>query len=278
MPNYQSIIIGKGKPLIFLPAFGFSGKEGLNIADALSNTYECHLLDLPGIGKSEGIKGKVSIHDIAIWLKQYVDQCRFDAITLIGHSMGGAVAMCFASIFSENVEKLVLLDQGHIIIPRFPTKEFGVFGYLLPIISVLERTIGKPFVKLLHKFYIHIENNGTKELFQDELKEFCQRFHVEESDYIREALKEDVVFTQEGLRLYFGYYRLNLPQLLQQITSPCLLIYASYINYDPERATKTKEAVKRLVTKNNVTLLKLDSHHYVHWSGEECLKNMKKFL
>ncbi|MGP4108552.1 alpha/beta fold hydrolase [Virgibacillus sp. L01] len=74
MGKYHSVIIGQGKPLIFLPALGFSGNEGLNIAESLAGSYECHLLDLPGLGKSDGLKGSVSMLDIASWVKQYADQ------------------------------------------------------------------------------------------------------------------------------------------------------------------------------------------------------------
>ncbi|UOQ84752.1 alpha/beta fold hydrolase [Gracilibacillus salinarum] len=88
MENYHSTIIGKGEPLIFLPATGFPGIEGLNIAEYLSDTYECHLVDLPGIGKSEGISDKVTVAKIAQWIKVYIDHHQIDQAVFVGHSLG----------------------------------------------------------------------------------------------------------------------------------------------------------------------------------------------
>lgn len=278
MVGIHSAVIGKGEPLIFLPAAGFSGIEGLNIAVSLAERYECHLLDMPGMGKSEGIKGKVTKEKIASWVKGYMEEHKMEKVTLIGHSMGGSIAMCLASAYPELVTKLILLDQGHIRIPRFPTKDFGFLGYAMPIMSTIEKIFGDKFIGKIEKFFIsENEHNKTNDEIDKQLKEFCERFNVEESDYIKKAIMEEVAFTGEGLRLMFGYYRLDLPKILKKLTVPCLLIYASFKDIDDKRARKTDKAVQKINSKNT-SLSKIDSHHYVHWSGEKCLEEIKDFL
>src|SRR5690606_29193979 len=130
--------VGQGQPLLFFPAAGFTVIEGLNLAEELSNQFECHLIDLPGFGKSEGISGKVTAEKIANWVKNYIEEQKWEKVTLMGHSMGGGVALCFAYMYPNYVQNLILLDQGHLRIPRFPTDDFGPLGYMMPILSLLE--------------------------------------------------------------------------------------------------------------------------------------------
>lgn len=275
----HSIIIGKGEPLIFLPAMGFSGIEGLNIAESLADRYECHLIDFPGMGKSDGIKGRVTREKMASWLKGYIDQHKMDKVILIGHSMGGGIAMCLASVYPESVAKIILLDQGHIRIPRFPIQDFGVLGYVAPIMSIIEKTFGERFIRKIEKFFTsENEHKKANEDINNQLKRFCERFELEESDYIKKALMEEVNFTGEGLRFMFGYYRLDLPRMLKRLTLPCLLIYASFKDIDNKRERMTEKAIQKIMNAKNVSLSKIDSHHYVHWSGKRCIEEIKYFL
>ncbi|WP_147629102.1 alpha/beta fold hydrolase [Oceanobacillus massiliensis] len=71
----------------------------MKIGESTSDCYECHLLDLPGMGRSEGIKERISLKEISDWLKGYIDDNRMDKVTLIGHSMGcsGCSHWCYVN-------------------------------------------------------------------------------------------------------------------------------------------------------------------------------------
>ena len=45
-------------------------------------------------------------------LHHVVDQVGTDKINLIGHSLGGGITGYYSSIFTEKVNKLILLDSG----------------------------------------------------------------------------------------------------------------------------------------------------------------------
>ena len=47
-------VVGNGQPIIFLPGTGWSGDIGLHIADSVKDSYQVHMIDLPGIGQSQG--------------------------------------------------------------------------------------------------------------------------------------------------------------------------------------------------------------------------------
>lgn len=148
MYDYYVEKVGEGEPVIFLPAFGFSGNEGLNIAEYLKDNFETHMIDIPGLGKGMGIQGRITSLRMAEWLKEYIDQQNIEKVNLIGHSMGGGILLAFAIHFPERVDKLVLLDQCHKPLPRIPKSEFGIFAYAIPIINIFVNLFGRPVLKL----------------------------------------------------------------------------------------------------------------------------------
>jgi pimeloyl-ACP methyl ester carboxylesterase len=83
------------------------------LAPALSTTLRLIAPDLPGHGRSSPRH-----HDgtYAIWsyvedVLELLDLLGLERVSLLGHSMGGAVSCLFAAAFPEKVERLVLLDS-----------------------------------------------------------------------------------------------------------------------------------------------------------------------
>lgn len=107
MLNYQEL--GQGQPVILLHGFLGSSQNWLSYARYLSDRYNVFCVDLRNHGWS--------FHS---------DDCSYDAMTadveeliaayslyepiVIGHSMGGKVAMQLASNLSEQIQKLVVED------------------------------------------------------------------------------------------------------------------------------------------------------------------------
>jgi pimeloyl-ACP methyl ester carboxylesterase len=67
--------------------------------------------DLRGHGDSEWVKGaSYDYLDYLYDLHQLIVQTELAPVTLIGHSMGGAIAALFAGIYPELVDKLVVIE------------------------------------------------------------------------------------------------------------------------------------------------------------------------
>ena len=107
-----SKIEGEGKP--FLIIHGFLGMSdnwktlGLQFAEL---GFQMHLLDMRNHGKSfhsDAFNYEVMVEDV----KAYVDFHKLENITLLGHSMGGKIAMLFATKYPEFIEKLIVADIG----------------------------------------------------------------------------------------------------------------------------------------------------------------------
>ena len=68
--------------------------------------------DFPGHGESEPGGGDYSLGSLASGLRDLMISLGHDRATLVGHSLGGGVALQFAYQFPEMVERLVLVSSG----------------------------------------------------------------------------------------------------------------------------------------------------------------------
>jgi pimeloyl-ACP methyl ester carboxylesterase len=68
--------------------------------------------DLPGHGASSKAPGDYSLGSLASSLRDLLVKLGHERATLVGHSLGGGVAMQFAYMFPERTERLVLVSSG----------------------------------------------------------------------------------------------------------------------------------------------------------------------
>lgn len=74
----------------------------------------CHVIapDLLGHGESAKPRGDYSLGAHACGIRDLLAALGHDRVTLVGHSLGGGVAMQFSYQFPERVERLALVDSG----------------------------------------------------------------------------------------------------------------------------------------------------------------------
>jgi pimeloyl-ACP methyl ester carboxylesterase len=74
----------------------------------------CHVIapDLLGHGESAKPRGDYSLGAHACGIRDLLAALGHDRVTLVGHSLGGGIAMQFAYQFPERVERLALIDSG----------------------------------------------------------------------------------------------------------------------------------------------------------------------
>lgn len=109
--------IGSGPVVLWLHgsgpgASGFSNFKG-NYPVFEKAGYRNIVLDLPGFGRSD--KPTDVNYDLAFFvssLQGFLDKTGIDRCTLLGNSLGGAIALGAALAYPERVEKLVLMAPG----------------------------------------------------------------------------------------------------------------------------------------------------------------------
>jgi len=100
---------GKGSPLIILHGLYGSGQNWFSIAQALSENFTVYLVDLRNHGNSPHAP-EHNYHVMTRDLELFIDQHIHTKVCLLGHSMGGKVAMNYTLLHPEKVSGLVVVD------------------------------------------------------------------------------------------------------------------------------------------------------------------------
>lgn len=105
--NYRKL--GSGHPLIILHGLYGSGDNWLTIGKSLSGICEVYLVDQRNHGDSP--HGENHNYDVMTSdLREFLDDHNISSAIIMGHSMGGKVAMKFAMEFPGLVSKLIIVD------------------------------------------------------------------------------------------------------------------------------------------------------------------------
>ena len=128
--------LGSGPPLIILHGLLGSLDNWLPVAHKLASHFQVFLLDLRNHGHSphaEEFGYDVMSED----LREFLNQQHLQKAHVLGHSMGGKVAMRFAQLHPSLVNKLVVVD----IAPReYSSRYRGLMDAMLAVdLSSLQR-------------------------------------------------------------------------------------------------------------------------------------------
>ena len=99
----------RNTPLIILHGFFASSRNWRLIAKILSDSHHVYVLDMRNHGDSPSAK-VMDYPAMATDLSYFMQQHEINKANLLGHSMGGKVAMWYALNCPETVEKLIVAD------------------------------------------------------------------------------------------------------------------------------------------------------------------------
>jgi len=102
---------GNGSAVLLLHGFLESSTIWERLIPELTAKHTVITIDLPGHGKSAVVSEEHSMELMAEVVKAVLDYLNIDSAILIGHSMGGYVALAFTELFEASVDKLVLLNS-----------------------------------------------------------------------------------------------------------------------------------------------------------------------
>lgn len=77
----------------------------------LSKGFNIIAVELPGHGRSEG-DGEDDINKYALWVKKLLSIMKLKNVVIVGHSLGAAIALHFASNFEEMIKGVVAVGGG----------------------------------------------------------------------------------------------------------------------------------------------------------------------
>lgn len=100
---------GGGTPLVFVHGFPLSRDTWSKQVEAFRSTHRVIAPDLRGLGQSEAQPGTNTMERFADDVHALLRQLETGPVVLVGHSMGGYVALAFARRYPEMLRGLVLV-------------------------------------------------------------------------------------------------------------------------------------------------------------------------
>jgi pimeloyl-ACP methyl ester carboxylesterase len=102
---------GQGPALLFLHGFCESGEMWRHLADSLSTQYRVICPDLPGFGNSPLTQPIQSIEEVAEQLEDWMDAHQIKDPVVLGHSLGGYVALALLERMGDRIKAIGLLHS-----------------------------------------------------------------------------------------------------------------------------------------------------------------------
>jgi len=108
-------------------------------------------ITLPGHPEGDLID---SVHGMAAWLKQYVDDNRLSELVLVGHSIGGGIALQYALDYPKDVHALISVGSG------------GRLRVHPDTIAYMEQALSRPesIAPMIDGFWRQVEREFASEL------------------------------------------------------------------------------------------------------------------
>lgn len=195
--------------ILLIHGFGgtYSGLEGLS--ELLAEHHNILGLDLPGYGLSEPLKRKHTLKNYAHFLDDFCATTEFHKITVVGHSFGADIAIMFAAMHPDKVEKLVLVSP--VLFGRKNVAQLGRFYY-----SFVAKMPPRIRHRLLHNHALTWLS--TMSNFKQADKQ--TRAKVLRDDYVNDHLMTD----RPIIESYFSLLSTPFFKTASQITVPTLIL------------------------------------------------------
>ncbi|HEU4341689.1 MAG TPA: alpha/beta hydrolase, partial [Candidatus Binatia bacterium] len=103
---------GRGEPLILVPSTAYSGEVWKPSQVPLADFLNLILHDPRGCGRSVASQSVYTIEQMAADIISLMDHLKIPAAHLLGHSMGGRIALCLAQNFPGRVKSLIMAASG----------------------------------------------------------------------------------------------------------------------------------------------------------------------
>lgn len=236
---------GKGNAIVLLHGFLENQTMWQDLVPELSKKYRVITIDLLGHGES-GCLGYVhSMEDNAEAVRSVLSELRIRKAIVVGHSMGGYVALAFAELYPAVVKGLVLLNSTS----KADSEE--------------RKANRDRAIKAVKKDYIGFVRLSIANLFnQDNRERLADEIEITRTEALKTPL-QGIVASLEGMKI-----RKDRETLLHFATYPILLILGEkdpVLNYEDGLKQIENTAVK---------LVTFPDGHMSHIENREELKKV----
>lgn len=101
---------GKGRPVLTIPGLNSHASVWHETCDAMPDV-QCHVLQLPGFAGATAIESETFLDEMARQTLAYARQNQLHQPAVMGHSLGGLLALKLALAEPESVGPLIIVDS-----------------------------------------------------------------------------------------------------------------------------------------------------------------------
>jgi len=251
----QTEVLGKGDPILFLPGFTTPGSLWKPTVENLKLERQAHLVSYAGFNGIAPVETPW-YSKIKEALIVYIKKNNFQKLTIIGHSMGGNLAVDLAAEFPDRVENLVIVDalvcMREVMMPNVPVENIQ---YKSPYNDQMIKMNPDQFKTMAKSMAIGMTDNLEKQ--QDVL------------NWMIEADRKTYVYG------YTDLLKLDLRPKLSKIKANSLVLVAP--TYGPMAASLMTNQYKEL-TKKKVELAPKGKHFIMFDNEEWFYERINSFL
>lgn len=240
MLNYE--IQGDGSENLVL-IHGFM--ENLSIWDDmipfLSEKFRLIKIDLPGFGKSEVVSEIQTMDLIADEVKKITDDLAIKDFHLLGHSMGGYIALAYAERYPGSLRSLTLFFSTY-----FADDE-------------TKKEMRKKSLRLIEENYKAYANAGVPNFFNPNERDVLESKIKMAKQIAHTSSLEGVLSSQKGM-----IERPDRRLVIENFEGKILVISGKH-----DSAINTEKTIKNLPDRTNIKSYILDCGHNGHWEKPE---------
>src|SRR6478609_837457 len=132
-------IAGSGPPVVLIHGMVNSSRHWEEVALRLADRYTVIAPDLIGHGDSATPRGDYSLGAHAASIRDLLAVIEVERASIVGHSLGGGVAMQFFYQFPQRVERLALISSGGLGREVTPSLRTAALPGVLPLLTLTIR-------------------------------------------------------------------------------------------------------------------------------------------
>ncbi|KFC22031.1 alpha/beta fold hydrolase [Epilithonimonas lactis] len=240
MLNYE--IEGNGtENLVLLHGFMENISIWEDLKPHLSEKFKLIKIDLPGFGKSEVIAEVQTMELMAEELKKVADHLKLNEFHLLGHSMGGYIALAFAEKYPEDLRSCTLFFSTY-----FADDEE----------KKQTRTKGLRIIKENLRAFV---NAGVPNLFNPNEHDILESKIKLAKEIAYTSSVDGVLASQKGM-----IERPDRSKVLENFEGKILILSGKH-----DSAVNSEKTIKNLPDNTNIKSYVLDCGHNGHWEKPE---------
>lgn len=108
--GFEVRVVGEGPPVLLIPGLSCGGEIWDETLEAISANYECHVLSLSGFAGIPPVEHELSLAQIRDEIIAYIQNKELLHPVIIGHSLGGMLALAVAEEAPELAAGLIIVD------------------------------------------------------------------------------------------------------------------------------------------------------------------------